>query len=76
MPRRSSSIRRLRARQFDDSVPSPCVQICRYDGGDLCVGCLRSPDEIRDWMIMTRAEKLAVLERIEQRRSDGCAAEG
>lgn len=74
MPRRSASARRgrpERQRQFDNSVPSPCVQICRYDGAEFCIGCWRSPDEIRDWMIMSRAEKLAVLARIEQRKAAG-----
>ena len=67
MPRRGPEARRPK-RQFDTSVPSPCVQVCRYDGGEVCVGCHRSPEEIRDWMILTREEKLAVLERIEQRK--------
>lgn len=32
------------------------------------MGCQRTADEIREWMIMTRAEKLAVLSRIDARR--------
>lgn len=33
-----------------DSVPSPCVSVCRMDtGSGLCEGCFRTLDEIRDW---------------------------
>jgi predicted Fe-S protein YdhL (DUF1289 family) len=30
-------------------VASPCVSQCCLDGGDICVGCFRSLDEIRVW---------------------------
>ncbi|MEM7379044.1 MAG: DUF1289 domain-containing protein [Pseudomonadota bacterium] len=61
--------RRRRARpQIDTSVPSPCVAICQLDAQSLCVGCRRSQDEIRDWMILSREEKLAVLERVAARQ--------
>ena len=56
----------------DNSVPSPCQSICRFDGSPFCVGCFRDIDEIRDWMIMTREQKLAVIARLPARRkADG-----
>lgn len=63
--------RRKKARpEIDHSVPSPCVMICKLDSvSGLCEGCHRNVDEIREWMIMSRDEKLTVLEKIEQRKS-------
>ena len=54
--------------QMDTSVPSPCLSVCRFDGEPFCRGCYRDVDEIREWMIMTREQKLEVLDRIAERR--------
>lgn len=70
--RRAERRRRARERVFDTSVASPCISVCQLDGAsDLCIGCLRHMDEIRDWPIMTADEKTAVLERIEARKRQG-----
>lgn len=61
--------RRRQRPEIDHSVPSPCVAVCAYDGSGLCKGCLRNSDEIREWMIMSAEQKLAVLEQIELRKS-------
>ncbi len=67
-PRRRERRRRAQARSFDTSVPSPCIAVCQLDSAtDLCVGCRRHVDEIRDWPIMTAAEKRAAWTRIEER---------
>ena len=55
---------------IDVSVPSPCLSVCRFDGEPFCRGCHRNADEIRDWMIMTREQKLEVLEKLELRRRE------
>ncbi len=50
-------------------IPSPCVNVCQmnpYNG--LCRGCLRTIDEIAGWLDLSASEKIAVLEKIEQRR--------
>jgi len=67
-PAKTAARRRRRRRVPDTSVPSPCVAVCRYNDGDLCEGCFRTPDEIRDWIIMNREEKLDVLAKLAQRR--------
>lgn len=68
-PDRSERRRRGRARRLDGTVPSPCIAVCRLDDETgCCIGCYRSTDEIRDWMIMTADEKREVLARIEMRR--------
>jgi predicted Fe-S protein YdhL (DUF1289 family) len=68
--RRAERRRRVRARSFDTTVASPCIAICQLGPDDLCVGCLRSMDEIRDWPIMTAEEKRTVLANIEARKSE------
>lgn len=64
--RRREERRRL---LFDSSVPSPCVSVCQMeDATGFCLGCRRTIDEIRDWIILTPDEKHAVLARIEERK--------
>lgn len=56
-------------RVFDTSVPSPCIAVCQVDPrSDLCIGCRRHIDEIRDWPIMTAEQKRAVLAALPARR--------
>jgi predicted Fe-S protein YdhL (DUF1289 family) len=55
----------------DDPVPSPCVSICKMDSrrgtgderaaGGLCVGCLRTLDEIIEWGTATDARRRAIV---------------
>ena len=55
-------------KRAESTVPSPCIQVCTYStepGNDYCIGCGRTPDEIREWIIMNDEQKLAVLRRIE-----------
>jgi len=50
-------------------VPSPCENVCQIDpGSGLCIGCRRTLREIADWLEMSSEQKLAVLERVAQRR--------
>jgi predicted Fe-S protein YdhL (DUF1289 family) len=57
-----------------ENVPSPCVKVCVLDRATgLCRGCLRSIDEIADWVDMTPEEKRATLARIAQRRTGPAA---
>jgi len=56
-------------RSFDTSVPSPCIAVCQVDPrSDLCIGCRRHIDEIREWPIMTAEQKRAVLAALPGRR--------
>ncbi len=52
----------------DEFVPSPCVAICEMDADlRMCVGCLRTLDELRLWSTLDNAGKRAVWQRIETR---------
>jgi predicted Fe-S protein YdhL (DUF1289 family) len=70
---RSETRRRRREERrrmlFDTSVPSPCISVCRIEeGSGLCLGCRRTVEEIRDWIILAPEEKRAVLARIAERK--------
>jgi len=32
-----------------DQLSSPCVRMCCLDNNDICLGCFRSLDEIKNW---------------------------
>jgi predicted Fe-S protein YdhL (DUF1289 family) len=49
-------------------VPSPCVGVCRRDGGGYCNGCLRSVPEITRWNQMPSVQKRQCLEQLALRR--------
>ncbi|MGB5707225.1 MAG: DUF1289 domain-containing protein [Arenicellales bacterium] len=66
-PRQRRQTRR-RPRMIDNSVASPCLSVCRFDGEPYCIGCYRNADEIREWIIMTREQKLDVLENLKTRK--------
>ena len=60
---------KLAHRQVDKTVDSPCINICTYDEEEeYCIGCYRTKQELQDWLIMTRAQKLKILKKIEERQ--------
>lgn len=63
------SLRRHSPRNLlDNTVPSPCIGVCWLnEETGLCEGCFRSGEEIRDWLIMSREQKLQLLTVLEQR---------
>jgi predicted Fe-S protein YdhL (DUF1289 family) len=57
-------------KQVSEDVPSPCVNVCQmHPQKHYCVGCLRTIEEIGNWLEMRNEEKREVLARIEQRRN-------
>ena len=45
--------------------PSPCISVCQIDNKTgFCLGCRRSLDEIRDWIIMSPEERQRVLDAL------------
>lgn len=53
-----------------DEPQSPCIKICAiHPEARICVGCLRSMDEIRDWGAMSATERQAVLDALPDRKS-------
>ena len=56
-------------------VPSPCIGVCRIDAASgLCVGCLRTLDEIAAWGALDDAARRSVWHAIGERRARAAAA--
>lgn len=54
------------------TVPSPCVNVCRMSPtSGLCEGCWRTLEELRAWGKSDDAAKLAIWQQVEARQ---CAA--
>jgi uncharacterized protein len=51
------------------TVPSPCILVCRIEDG-YCAGCLRTVDEIRDWIIMSEYEQKKLLHELQWRKDN------
>ena len=50
-------------------IPSPCQNVCQiHPQTGYCIGCMRTLDEIADWLEMSDEEKCRLLEKLEQRR--------
>ena len=52
------------------STMSPCTNICRIaPESGLCLGCLRTLDEIARWSTLSNGERQAVLDALPGRKS-------
>jgi predicted Fe-S protein YdhL (DUF1289 family) len=62
--------RRAERRRLLASGPaSPCVSVCQMDPmTGYCVGCLRTIDEIRDWIISPPDERNKILTQLPGRK--------
>ena len=59
-----------RRRLLASGPPSPCVSVCQMDPmTGYCVGCLRTIDEIRDWIISTPDERQKILDQLPGRKA-------
>jgi predicted Fe-S protein YdhL (DUF1289 family) len=53
-----------------DRVPSPCISVCVMDAASgLCIGCLRTLDEIAEWSVLDADAKRGVLAALPGRRA-------
>jgi len=52
-------------------VVSPCVSICALDGDDICTGCHRSGEEIRQWILLDNTARREVLSKACERAKIG-----
>lgn len=51
-------------------IESPCINICDIDPHGLCIGCLRTLDEIAGWGSGTPAWRAAVMAELPARRAE------
>lgn len=47
---------------------SPCIDICTLDEANVCMGCMRTVQEIIDWSRMSAAQQWAVINALPERR--------
>jgi predicted Fe-S protein YdhL (DUF1289 family) len=52
-----------------NKVESPCVGNCCLSEKDICMGCLRSLEEIKEWGQATDKRKKEIIIRIESQKS-------
>lgn len=43
-------------------VLTPCIGVCTLDPAGYCDGCLRTGDEIAEWLSMSEAERLQMMD--------------
>jgi len=61
----------------DEPAASPCISVCRLDASSgLCVGCLRTLDEIAAWGSLDDDARRDVLRAVAMRRAVDKAAYG
>ena len=52
-------------------IPSPCVGVCTLDQAtNRCIGCMRTTEEIAAWPRAGQDERLAIVQRLRQRRRE------
>ena len=67
--RQREQCRSERLRLLASGPPSPCISVCQMDDATgWCLGCKRTIDEIREWMIMLPEERQRVLDALKDRR--------
>ena len=49
--------------------PSPCIDVCKLNEQNVCIGCKRTIDEIARWSSMTADEQRRVLHELPKRRA-------
>jgi len=54
---------------MNGTLPSPCVRNCCLDEHEICLGCGRSLDEIKDWGSAPDPVRQQILERAASRRA-------
>lgn len=52
------------------SRKSPCVDICKYNKNNYCVGCKRHSDEITNWVNYSDSMRKAIMEDLASRNID------
>jgi uncharacterized protein len=61
--------REERRRLLASGPPSPCISVCQIDPKTgWCIGCHRTIDEIRDWIISPPDERQKILDALPARR--------
>jgi len=46
---------------------SPCIKVCQQGANGYCLGCYRTPEEVRGWRHLSEDEQLDGIEMLRER---------
>jgi uncharacterized protein len=52
----------------EGAVQSPCVRNCCLDDDDICLGCFRTLEEIKEWGLADAHRRMVILDNARERR--------
>ena len=52
----------------EQSVNSPCINICELADNNICIGCYRSMEEIASWSYANNEQRLDIIAIAQQRK--------
>jgi predicted Fe-S protein YdhL (DUF1289 family) len=55
---------------IDNSAQSPCIRNCCLDDDLVCLGCFRSLEEIKEWLVVDDHRRRLILQNATQRRGN------
>lgn len=53
--------------KYPNYIESPCLRLCNLEN-DICTGCFRSIQEIREWPTVDKSKKLQILNNCGNRK--------
>jgi predicted Fe-S protein YdhL (DUF1289 family) len=51
-----------------NKLESPCVRNCCLNKDDICTGCLRSLDEIKEWATVSEEARKEIIARVNSQK--------
>jgi len=55
--------------EIDTPTPSPCIRNCCLNDFDVCLGCFRSLEEIKEWGVVGEQRRRSILLNAERRKA-------
>jgi len=52
------------------TIDNPCIRRCTLNEEDICLGCFRSFDDMRQWHKASREEKTQILLTADKRKEE------
>lgn len=49
------------------NIKSPCIDKCKYDEDNICMGCHRTMHEIVNWSDFSDDKKVEIIKRVEKK---------
>ena len=49
------------------AIPSPCIRRCTLNDQDVCIGCGRTLNDIKQWSNATRDQQIGIIQKSNQR---------